>query len=128
MPEIVVRHLRADDHPALQRIFERASLANAGDRDALLAHPEVLQLSDDHFSRGRSQVAMLSDGKVVGFASTNVSGVGSLELDDLFLDPDWQRCGAARRLLAQIVTEAVAERVLRIEVTANDDALGFYRD
>jgi GNAT superfamily N-acetyltransferase len=128
MPEIVVRQGRADDQPALQRILRRASLANAGDRAALIAHPEALRLSDEPLSNGRVRVATLADDTVVGFASTSPAVGGSLELDDLFVDPDWQRHGAARRLLAHIVAEAAAERIARIDVTANDHALAFYRN
>ena len=49
-----------------------------------------------------------------------------IELDDLFVDPDWQRQGAALSLMQALVREAVHERVTRIEVTANQHALGFY--
>ena len=38
----VVRAAEAGDLGALQRVFRRASLHNAGDREVLLAHPEVL--------------------------------------------------------------------------------------
>ena len=128
MTGISVRRARADDRESLQRVFRRASLANSGDREALVAHPEALRLSADLVSRGRTRVATLADDSVIGFASTMPTGAGSIELEDLFVDPDWQRRGAARELLAQILTEAAAERVNRIDVTANDHALSFYRN
>src|SRR3954452_12465804 len=106
MSDVFIREARADDEPALLRIFRRASLGNLGDRDVLIAHPEVLQLSDDLLSRGRVRVATIVDGTVVGFASTSPSGSRSIELDDLFVDPDWQRHGAARHLVARVVAEA----------------------
>ena len=127
MTDIAVRRARADDREALQRVFRRASLSNVGDREALVAHPEALRLSADLVSQGRTRVATLADDSVIGFASTMPNGAGSIELDDLFVDPDWQRRGAARQLVAQIVIEAAAERVKRIDVTANDHALPFYR-
>src|SRR4051794_37942691 len=127
MSDVFIREARADDEPALLRIFRRASLGNIGDRDALMAHPEVLQLSEGLVSRGRVRVATVADGTVVGYASTSPSGSRSIELDDLFVDPGWQRHGAARRLVARLVAEGAAEGVMRMEVTANDHALAFYR-
>ena len=47
MSTFSVRDAAEGDEPALARIFRRASLSNADDRDVLLAHPEALTLSDD---------------------------------------------------------------------------------
>jgi len=127
MPEMLIRDANSDDYAAMARIFRQASLANPGDKEALLAHPHALQLPDDLIRRGRARVAMLADGTIVGFASTRASEIGVLELDDVFVDPDWQRRGAARRLMGQIAAEACEEGKTRIEVTANPHALEFYR-
>jgi ribosomal protein S18 acetylase RimI-like enzyme len=123
---IVVREATAADGPAVARIFRSASLSNPGDRDVLLAHPDALVLDDGLLARGRTRVATSDDGAVVGFASTRPTGPGVLELDDLFVDPGARRRGAARQLMHRIVAEAVADHVLRIEVTANPHALDFY--
>ena len=45
MSTVYVRDARANDEPTLARIFRRASLSNAGDREVLLADPEALTLS-----------------------------------------------------------------------------------
>jgi ribosomal protein S18 acetylase RimI-like enzyme len=126
MSTVYVRDARADDEPALARIFRRASLSNAGYRETLLAHPEALTLSDDLVARGRTRVATFANGVVVGFASTRPTGRGVLELDDLFVDPDAMRRGVARQLIRRIATEAAAEDVARIDVIANTHVLGFY--
>ena len=126
MTVLQVRDAAADDLPALARIFRAASLSNAGDRDALLAHPEALILSAEVLAGGRTRVATDADGTVVGFAGTRPTGRGVLELDDLFVDPDAMRTGVARRLIGRIAEEAEREGVVRIEVTANPHALGFY--
>jgi ribosomal protein S18 acetylase RimI-like enzyme len=112
----------------LQLVFRRASLGNVGDREALLAHPQALQLSEDLVTRGRTRVATLPDDTVIGFASTTPSDPGSLELDDLFVDPDWQRRGVARLLVTNLISEAAGEGVTRLAVTANDHAMAFYRN
>src|SRR5690348_5761503 len=126
MSNVVIRDARPEDYVTLQAIFERASLANPGDRDMLMAHPEFLVLDENLIARGRTRVALL-DGTIVGFASTSRSGDHALELDDLFVDPDWRRHGAARELISRIRAEASTERVSRIDVTANDHAMAFYR-
>src|SRR3954451_12585148 len=122
MSAIHVRVAYADDEPALARIFRDASLSNAGDRDALLAHPEALILSADLHAGGRTRVATVADRSVVGFATTRPTDPGVLELDDLFVDPDAMRKGVARELIRHIATEAEREDVARIDVTANPHA------
>jgi len=72
-------------------------------------------------------VAGLPDGTVIGFASSTVVDDGVLELDDLFVDPDWRRRGAARLLVQRIVADAAREHATRIDVTANAHAMEFYR-
>jgi N-acetylglutamate synthase-like GNAT family acetyltransferase len=126
MGTMTVRAAEAGDHPALARIFRQASLSNAGDRDALLAHPDALVLSDDLIARGRTVVATGADGTVVGFASTSPAGQGVLELDDLFVDPDAMRQGVARQLIGSLAVEAAGAGVARVEVTANPHARAFY--
>src|SRR3954452_9311450 len=117
MSTFSVRGAVPGDEPALARIFRRASLSNAGDRDALFAHPEALTLSDDVLASGRTRVATKTDGTVVGFARTQPTDRGVLELDDLFVDPAVMGRGVARQLFHHILTEAAEEDVARIDVT-----------
>jgi N-acetylglutamate synthase-like GNAT family acetyltransferase len=126
MSTFSVRDADAGDGPPLARIFRRASLSNAGDRDVLLAHPEALTLPDDVLVGGRTRVATKTDGTVVGFARTQPTDHGVLELEDLFVDPDAMGRGVARQLILRVVAEAASEDVVRIDVTANGDARGFY--
>jgi ribosomal protein S18 acetylase RimI-like enzyme len=126
MSAIQVRNADAHDVPALARIFRAASLSNAGDRDALLAHPGALALSADFLAGGRTRVATVADGTVVGFATTRPTDPGVLELDDLFVDPDAMRKGVARQLIHRMATDAEREGIARIEVTANPHAFAFY--
>jgi ribosomal protein S18 acetylase RimI-like enzyme len=127
MSTFSVRAAEPGDEPALERIFQAASLSNAGDRDVLLAHPEALTLPDGLLASGRTRVATMTDGTVVGFARTRPTDRGVLELEDLFVDPDAMGRGVARQLILRILAEAASEDVVRIDVTANDHALGFYR-
>ncbi len=104
----------------LRELFRRSSLSNDGDRAALLAHPEALELSALGVEEGRTRVAV-ADGRIAGFATL----LGS-ELEDLFVDPGWMRRGIGRALVADAVAVARAQGLERIEVTANDHALAFY--
>jgi GNAT superfamily N-acetyltransferase len=121
-----VRPAVPDDVGALSRIFRAASLSNAGDRAALLAHPEVLEFDDLGVRQGRTRVVAGPDGTVVGFA-TGLDRDGVMEIEDLFVDPRWQRRGAARRLVEDLIADAAARGVQRVEVVANPEALAFYR-
>src|SRR3974390_2038656 len=89
------------DLPAAADVYRRASLSNAGDRDNLLAHPELLILGPEGLAGGRTYVAE-EDGSVVGFA-TWAEADGGIELEDLFVDPGWRRRGIAIALVGRIV-------------------------
>jgi predicted N-acetyltransferase YhbS len=112
------------DLPTLTDVFARASLSNEGDRDALLAHPEALVLEGDGIAEGLTRVATNTD-DIVGFATT-VLVERVLDLQDLFVDPDWMRHGIGRHLV-QDAAEIAAERGFEgIAVTANPHAFSFY--
>ena len=123
-PPVVVRQAAADDVPALRGVFRRASLDNAGDREVLLAHPEVLVWSGEAIVGGRVRVAV-EDGTIVGFATT-VPVDGGLELEDLFVEPDRMRRGIGRRLVQDVLDAARADGVEHVWVTANPHAMEFY--
>jgi len=113
------------DLPAATAVYRRASLSNAGDRDNLLAHPEHLILGPEGLAEGRTYVAE-EDGSVVGFATWAEAG-GTIDLEDLFVDPGWRRRGIAAALVSRIVEVLRARGVQCLEVTANPHALEFYR-
>jgi GNAT superfamily N-acetyltransferase len=112
------------DLPAAAGVYRRASLSNEGDRDNLLAHPEHLILGPEGLAEGRMYVAE-EDGSVVGFA-TWADASGTVELEDLFVDPGWRRRGIATALVSRIVDVLRARGVQYLEVTANPHAEGFY--
>jgi ribosomal protein S18 acetylase RimI-like enzyme len=125
MPDVNVRQALRGDLPVLRDIFRRSSLSNPSDVDALRAHPEVLIFSDQAVKEWRTRVATLSGGQVVGFATT-LEMAGALELEDLFVDPEWMRRGIGRELVRDVVASAAEKGIDRIEVTANPDALAVY--
>ena len=121
----VIRLGTPADLPAAAGVYRRASLSNAGDRDNLLAQPGYLTLGPAGLNEGRTYVAV-EDGSVVGFATWAEAG-SAIELEDLFVDPDWRRRGIASALVSRIVEVLRARGVQYLEVTANAHAFGFYR-
>jgi len=113
------------DLAAASSVYRRASLSNEGDRDNLLAHPEYLVLGPEGLAEGRTHVAE-QDGAVVGFA-TWAEADGTVDLEDLFVDPDYRRRGIASELVRRIAEVLRARGVQRLEVTANPHAMEFYR-
>ena len=125
--KIAIRTAGITDIESLRGVFRRASLSNDGDRHHLLAHPASLMLSDNSVRQARTRVAVESDGEiVVGFASWLVDG-GVIELEDLFVEPQWMRRGIGRALVIDAVAIARAKSFHRLEVTANPHAQEFYQ-
>jgi GNAT superfamily N-acetyltransferase len=119
-----IRDAVPEDMVALVAVYRRSSLSNAGDRANLLAHPEVLELSEAAVFAGRTRVAV-SDRRIVGFV-TAVDGDTAVELDALFVDPDCMRHGIGLALVLDIVAIAHLHGRRRVEVTANEHARAFY--
>ncbi|MGA8336187.1 MAG: GNAT family N-acetyltransferase [Solirubrobacteraceae bacterium] len=124
---VQVRTALPADLPALRRLFRRSSLSNEGDRELMIAHPELVEPSEEAVAEGRTRVAVSVDGAILGFATGRRLEPGVLELEDLFVDPDWMRRGIGRTLLADFVALAERQGIARIEVTANPHADAFYR-
>ncbi|MGZ4380469.1 MAG: N-acetyltransferase family protein [Gaiellaceae bacterium] len=120
MAEPLIRAAASEDTAALRDLYRRASLSNEGDRESLLAHPEALEFTGLPVDEGRTRVAVV-DGRIVGFA-TLLAG----ELEDLFVDPGWMRRGIGRALVLDAAAVARGQGLQRIDVIANDHALGFY--
>src|SRR5271167_1711303 len=124
---VCIRTGSVTDLPTLRDLFRRSSLSNDGDRDALLAHPEALELADDAIIEGRTRVAVGRDETVLGFITTRSLGGRVVQIEDLFVDPDWMRNRVASQLVEDLVAASRSSGVRRIEVTANTHADAFYR-
>jgi predicted N-acetyltransferase YhbS len=122
---VTIRLAVPADLAAVREVFRRASLSNAGDRAALLAHPEVLLWPGDAIAEGRTRVAVQDDGTIAGFATTQPID-GALELEDLFVEPRRMRQGVARSLVQDVLSLARRLGVSSVQVTANPQAMAFY--
>jgi GNAT superfamily N-acetyltransferase len=124
MTRYEIRVADASDVDAIGDLYRRSSLSNEGDRANLLAHPEVLVFDRAPIHEQRTRVA-IADGRIVGFATTRELG-NIVELDDLFVDPEWMRRGVGSALIGDVAAIAQSRGIARIEVTANGHALDFY--
>jgi len=123
---LTIRDAGPADLAELREVYRASSLANEGDRENLLAHPDALEFPGIAAGDGRTRVAVAADGRIAGFATSLIAG-DAVELDDLFVDPGWMRRGIGRALVADAATIARQWGATRIEVTANPHALAFYR-
>ena len=124
MAACIIRTAVAADLDALGDVFRRSSLSNDGDRPALLANPEVLEFAGDGVVEGRTRVATV-DARIVGFST--IVAVGTVvDVEDLFVDPEWMRQGIGLDLMRDVVAQARQRNADYVEVTANPHALAFY--
>jgi N-acetylglutamate synthase-like GNAT family acetyltransferase len=125
MSEIVIRPALQAELASLEALQWRASLANAGDRDSLLANPDAIALPVEHIADGHVFVAQ-RHGAIVGFAAVLTRPDGNAELDALFVEPTlWKR--GVGRLLVDHCAAVARERASRIlHVVGNPHAEGFY--
>jgi GNAT superfamily N-acetyltransferase len=113
------------ERSALEELQRRASLIWEDDREALLAHPDAIELPLEQITDGRTIVAE-NAGQLLGFAVVLRRDDGDAELDGLFVDPVQWRRGIGRALVEHAERLAKAEGATNLWVIANTRALGFY--
>jgi N-acetylglutamate synthase-like GNAT family acetyltransferase len=125
MHTITVRVAVPDDQKVLEALQWRASLNNPGDRDALLANPDAIELPLQQIEAGGVFVAEAS-GVIKGFAAILPRADGNSELDALFVEPETWRQGIGRVLVEHCSQAAKASGAAAIHVIGNPHAEGFY--
>jgi GNAT superfamily N-acetyltransferase len=110
---------------ALEELQRRASLMSEEDRDALLAHPDAVELPLEQITAGRTIVAE-NVGELLGFAVVLQRDDGDAELDGLFVEPAQWRRGIGRALVAEAERLAARDGATSLWVVANTSALDFY--
>ena len=109
----------------LERLQTRASLANERDRDALLAHPDAIEVPLEQIAGGRVFVSEW-EGTIVGFAAIERKEDGNSELDAMFVEPRMQRRGIGRALVEHCVEVAQKQGSRYLHVVGNPHAENFY--
>src|SRR5512140_2067068 len=123
--EVPIRLARRDEHTMLESLQRRASLSNPGDRDALLAHPDAIELPMEQITSGCVFVAE-RDGVVAGFASVVPRPDGDAELEALFVEPHLWKHGIGRRPVDHVAEVARTRAATSLKVVGNPHAEGFY--
>jgi GNAT superfamily N-acetyltransferase len=109
----------------LEALQARASLANPGDREALLANPDAIDLPLQQLVLGQVFVAIVA-GRILGFAAVVPRDDGAADVDALFVEPDEWKKGIGRALVDRLVEEAVRMGASALHVVGNPHAEGFY--
>jgi GNAT superfamily N-acetyltransferase len=125
MGAILIRLAIPSEQKELEQLQLRASLGNAGDRDAVLAHPEAVQLGVDQIARGGVFVSEYK-GETAGFAAIEPRTDGESELDALFVEPRMQRRGIGRALVEHCAEIARKQGSRHLHVVGNPHAESFY--
>ncbi len=122
---ITIRVAATAEQKALEALQWRASLNNRGDRDALLANPDAIELPLDQITAGGVFIAEL-DGAIAGFAAVLPRGDGQMDLDGLFVEPNMWRCGIGRSLVEHCGRFACSQGAAILHVIGNPHAKDFY--
>jgi GNAT superfamily N-acetyltransferase len=125
MQRVDIRIALASEQGALEALQLRASLNNAGDREALLANPDAIELPLVQIEAGGVFVAE-AGGIVKGFAAILPREDGDSELDALFVEPGAWRQGIGRALVGHCCSAARAAGATALHVVGNPHAQGFY--
>lgn len=91
---VFIRPAIPAERDALEALQLRASLGNEGDREALLRHPDAIDLPMEQITAGAVFVVE-QHGAVVGFSTIVAREDGDTELDALFVEPSTQRQASA---------------------------------
>jgi len=121
----LIRRAVISEQKELEALQLRASLTNAGDRDALLAHPDSIELPIDQIAAGTVFVSE-RNGAIVGFAALLPRPDGDVELDALFVDPEVRRCGVGRSLVDYCIQVVCMQGSPALCVIGNPHAYDFY--
>ena len=113
------------ERKALEALQWRASLGNEGDRDALLRHPDAIDLPAEQIAAGGVFV-LEQNGAIVGFSAILPREDGDTELDALFVDPEIQRRGIGRKLIEHCAAVARSAGSSALHVIGNAHAKEFY--
>jgi GNAT superfamily N-acetyltransferase len=113
------------ERKTLEALQWRASLGNEGDRDALLRHPDAIDLPADQIAAGGVFV-LEQDGAIVGFSAILPREDGDTELDALFVEPQIQRQGIGRKLIEHCAAVARSAGSRALHVIGNEHARAFY--
>ena len=122
---MIIRPAIPAERRTLEALQWRASLGNEGDRDALLRHPDAIDLPLEQIAAGGVFV-LEQDGAIVAFSAILRRNDGDTELDALFVEPGVQRKGLGRKLIEHCAERARLMGSSALHVVGNLHAKQFY--
>lgn len=122
---VIIRAATPAEREALEALQRRTSLTNEGDREALLANPDAIEIPLEQIAAGRVFVSELS-GATVGFSAVEPRPDGETELDALFVDPNARRRGVGRLMVESCAGVARNQGSKALHVIGNPHAEEFY--
>jgi N-acetylglutamate synthase-like GNAT family acetyltransferase len=122
---VLIRLARVSEQKELEALQWRASLRNAGDREALLANADAIEIPIEQIAHGQVFVAEAA-GLIVGVAALLPRQDGGSELEALFVEPDKWRHGLGRKLIDHCIEAARTNGSGALHVIGNPHAEGFY--
>ena len=125
MEKFLIRPAVISEQKDLEDLQRRASLTNVGDRDALLAHPEAIELPAEQIAAGAVFV-LEQNGTIAGFAALLPRDDGGAELDALFVEPTMRRRGLGCALVEHCSEVARSQGCTFLHVIGNPHAEDFY--
>jgi GNAT superfamily N-acetyltransferase len=123
--EVIIRRATRQEREELENLQRRASLVWEEYREALVAHPDAIELPLEPIETGRTYVAVRC-GEIVGFSVVLPRRDGDADLDGLFVEPTFWKQGIGRRLIREAERLAASEGAASLCVVANPRAQGFY--
>jgi N-acetylglutamate synthase-like GNAT family acetyltransferase len=123
---IQLRLADPSERGALEDLQRRASLNNPGDREALLANPDAINVPIEQIEAGQV-IVVEAGGSIKGFAAVVPRDDGNAELDALFVEPDTWGGGFGRALVDRCAAMARQRGAAALHVIGNPHAEGFYR-
>jgi predicted N-acetyltransferase YhbS len=122
---VSIRLARPDEKAFLDELQQRSSLANPGDREFLLANPNIGQIPPEQIEQGLVFVAEMA-GTVVGLVALQKYDAPDMELEGLFVEPALFRRGIGRKLVDHAIDVCRTRGARKIVLFANPHALEFY--
>jgi len=120
-----IRTARLGEKDSLEALQRRSALNNSGDRAALLANPDAIDLPARQIIDGCVYVAEF-DRELVGFAAVLARDDEAMELDGLFVEPHLWRRGIGRALVEHCSARARECGATFLTVLGNRHAEAFY--
>jgi GNAT superfamily N-acetyltransferase len=122
-----IRLARIEEAPALSELCVRSKAAWGYDEAFMALARAVLEVSPEQIAAGDAWVATGVDGEITGMVALGPSEQpDTLDLDKLFVEPQWIRKGVGRVLMAHAIDEARRRGAKRLTILADPNAAGFY--